>query len=123
MLWDNAGLTELQNLEKVPIPVDIHVARATLALGVVRGEYIGKLDNLFKCVRQAWFESVKGLRIGDREMIALDVDEPLWHLSKDGCRKRVSETGECPVNDTCEAREFCIDGRIRISKSEVELQT
>ena len=123
MLWDNAGLTKLQNLEKVPIPVDIHVARATLALGVVHGQFSGRLDDVFTFIRKAWFESVTGLKIGDRDMIALDVDEPLWHLSKDGCRKRDPETGECPVNGTCEAKEFCTDGGIRISKSEVQLQT
>jgi hypothetical protein len=123
MLWDNAGFTELQNLAKVPIPVDIHVARATLALGVVHGGYSGRLDELFKFVRQAWFESVTGLRVCDREMIALDVDEPLWHLSKHGCTKRNSETGRCSVRDTCEAREFCTNGRIGILKSKVELQT
>jgi len=123
MLWDNADLTELQNLAKVPIPVDIHVARATLALGVVRGSYNGRLEELFKCVRIAWFESMNGLRVGDRKMIALDVDEPLWHLSKHGCRKRDSETGLCDVRDTCEAREFCTNGRIEILKSQVELQT
>lgn len=123
MLWDNAGASKLQNLEKVPIPVDIHVARATLALGVVRGNYSGRLEDLFECVRNAWFESVTGLRVGDREMIALDVDEPLWHLSKDGCVKRDAETGRCSMRDTCEAREFCTNGRIGILKSRVELQT
>ncbi len=123
MLWDNAGLIDLQNLAKVPIPVDIHVARATLTLGVVRGIYSGRLEELFECVRRAWFESVIGLRVGDREMIALDVDEPLWHLSKDGCVKRDSETGRCALRDTCEANEFCTKGRIEILKSRVELQT
>lgn len=43
MLRDNAGLTQIRNLDKVPIPVDIHVARATLALGVVHGQYKGSL--------------------------------------------------------------------------------
>jgi len=60
MLRDNAGLIQIENmneipnsigirnLDKVPIPVDIHVARATLALGVVRGQYNGPTERLLK---------------------------------------------------------------------------
>lgn len=36
MLRDNVGIAQLENLENVPIPVDIHIARATLATGIVR---------------------------------------------------------------------------------------
>lgn len=123
MLRDNASITEIRNLDKVPIPVDIHVARATLALGVVRGQYKGRLDSLFETIRQAWFESVKGLTVENRPMIALDVDEPLWHLSRYGCTKRDKLTGECPVYKQCEAKEFCIKGRIAIKDNFVELNT
>jgi endonuclease III len=124
MLWDNADVAELQNLVNVPIPVDIHVARATLALGVVRGEYRGKLEELFKYVRDVWRDSMRGLRVEDREMIALDVDEPLWHLSKHGCVKRDAETGACLAQQACEVGEFCTEGRIKITKlREIDLQT
>ncbi len=123
MLRDNAGIAEIQNLDKVPIPVDIHVARATLALGVVHGEYEGHLDRIFEYIRQAWFESVKGSYIKDRPMIALDVDEPLWNLSRYGCTQRDNFSGECPVYEQCEAKEFCIKGRIAIQKNLVAINT
>jgi hypothetical protein len=123
MLRDNVGITLLKNLEKVPIPVDIHIARATLATGIVSGQYRGGLDNLFEHIRDAWFASVKGLSIQTREMIALDVDEPLWHLSKYGCTNRNKTTGTCPVIHKCEAREFCVKGRVSIDGSKVELDT
>jgi len=125
MLRDNVGITELKNLDKVPIPVDIHVARATLTTGVVKGQFKGKLDKLFEEIRKAWFESVKGLRIKDRPMIALDMDEPLWHLSKYGCSKnRDKITGYCAICNRCEAREFCIEGMVKIEKNNyVELST
>ena len=55
MLRDNVGIAQLRNLEKVPIPVDIHVARATLTTGVVRGSIEVKLDELFGDIRKAWF--------------------------------------------------------------------
>jgi endonuclease III len=116
MLRDNVGITQTQNLDKVPIPVDRHVARATLALGVVRGEYKGSLDRVFQIIRRAWSESVEGLSINGRPMIALDVDEPLWHLSKYGCSERDKVNGSCPLINVCEAKDFCIPGVINITK-------
>lgn len=123
MLRDNVGITQLRNLEKVPIPVDIHVARATLTTGVVRGSIEIRSNKMFEYIRKAWFESVKGLSVKNRPMIALDVDEPLWHLSKYGCSYRNKITGYCPVSNRCEAREFCIKGRIKIENSIVKLET
>ena len=123
MLRDNVGIAQLRNLEKVPIPVDIHVARATLTTGVVRGILEVRLDELFKYIRKAWFESVEGLSIKNRPMIALDVDEPLWHLSRYGCTKRNKTTGYCPYYTKCEARDFCIEGKVKIENGVVELET
>jgi len=123
MLRDNARITRLRDLDKVPIPVDIHVARATLATGVVRGEFKGSLDLIFDHVREAWFKSVDGLSVENRSMIALDVDEPLWHLSKYGCTERTSLKGDCSKSHTCEVRRFCVDGRIDIKNRYVELDT
>ncbi len=123
MLRDNVGITQLENLENVPIPVDIHIARATLATGIVRGQFRGRLDEVFEYIRKAWFESVKGLSIKNREMIALDVDEPLWHLSKYGCTNRDKTTGYCSLFNRCEAREFCTKGKVKIENGVVELET
>ncbi|OQB71649.1 MAG: hypothetical protein BWX89_01765 [candidate division TA06 bacterium ADurb.Bin131] len=123
MLRDNVGITQLENLENVPIPVDIHIARATLATGIVRGQFRGRLDKVFEYIREAWFESVKGLSIKNREMMALDVDEPLWHLSKYGCTNRDKTTGYCSLFNRCEAREFCTKGKVKIENSVVELET
>jgi len=105
------------------IPVDVHVARATLTTGVVRGSTKLGLDELFEYIRTAWFESVKELSLKNRSIIALDVDEPLWHLSKYGCSKRDKTTGYCPVFNKCEAREFCIKGTVKIENRIVELET
>ncbi|MEN6551321.1 MAG: hypothetical protein ABFC34_00380 [Methanobacterium sp.] len=122
MLRDNLKYSQLKNLDKVPIPVDRHVAKASLTTGVITGEYDGNLNELFKHVRTAWFESVKGLKIGKQDMIALDVDEPLWHLSKYGCTHR-DKNGKCSVFNQCEAKEFCIKGKISLNENEVILRT
>ena len=123
MMRDNVGVTGLKRLEEVPIPVDIHVARATVATGVVRGQFKGRLGELFENIREAWFKSLVGLNALNRAMIALDVDEPLWRLSKYGCTKRDKISGNCPAYYSCEAKEFCIKGNIRIEKSVVDLET
>lgn len=123
MLRDNIGITDLKNLSRVPIPVDRHVARATLTMGVVRGSFKLGLEELFGYIREAWFKSVQDLHVKDRPMIALDVDEPLWHLSKYGCFYRDKITGDCSVYSSCEARHFCIKGMLKIENDIVEVQT
>lgn len=123
MLRDNIGLTEIRNLDRVPIPVDIHVARATLALGIVKGSYQGNLEIIYESIRKAWFESVRGLEADGRPMIALDVDEPLWHLSRYGCTDRDKLSGKCPHYWRCEVKEFCTPGRLEVSSNQVIMVT
>jgi len=123
MLKDNGRIEDIRNLEQVPIPVDVHVARATLAIGVVRGHYSGLHSGVFPAIREAWKEGVAGLSTADGPMIALDVDEPLWHLSKFGCRKRDPVTGECPVMDACIMQGYCNGGGIHVNKSGITLNT
>lgn len=125
MLRDNVGISQLKNLHLIPIPVDIHIARATLALGVVRGKGIWTIKDLFEEIRKTWFDSVEGLQINSRSMISMDVDEPLWHLSRYGCTKRDKETGDCPVYSSCDAKDYCMKGKINIDvkSNMVELNT
>lgn len=116
MVHDNVGLTELRNLDQVPIPVDVHIARATFATGVVRGKFRGPLLEAFEVVRETWFRSVEGNEVYGRPMRALDVDEPLWHLSKYGCTHRDKSTGTCPHIEKCEASQFCTPGLLKLSQ-------
>jgi hypothetical protein len=124
MLRDNAGIDRLRNLDRVPIPVDIHVARASLALGVIRGDYHGPLTGIFPAIREVWAKGTAGCTHRGRPMIALDVDEPLWHLSRAGCTSRDIATGECPHRSKCEARAFCVPGVVDVSSGRlVRLET
>jgi hypothetical protein len=123
MLRDNVGESRLVGLDRVPIPVDVHVARATFALGVVRGQYSGPLEQAYEAVRKAWFAAVKGLAVHGRPMIALDVDEPLWHLSRSGCTSRDKLTGECPVIGRCEMKGLCVPGRVVVDSKHVGVNT
>jgi hypothetical protein len=124
MLRDNVGLTKLINLDKVPMPIDIHIARATMTTGVLRGHYRGDLTKLFPEIRLVWSDSIKGLSIKGRPMIVLDIDEPLWHLSKYGCSgNRNKQTGLCSVHNRCEAKDFCIQGKVSVENKLVEIDT
>lgn len=123
MLRDNVGIESLRKLDEVPIPVDIHVARATLAVGLVSGRFDDTLNEIFESVRGAWFSSVRGLTVQGRPMIALDVDEPLWHLSKYGCTYRDRETGICPKKRDCVVAAYCVLGKIRFEGSRVRIDT
>ncbi len=114
-LRSEAGLSDLRNLERVPIPVDQHIARASLALGVVRGSYSGSLAGIRPSIREAWTRGVDGLVHGDRPMVALDLEAPLRMLSRAGCVARNAENGYCPRRYRCEAAPFCQPGIIDIS--------
>jgi len=124
MLRDNIGITKIINLDKVPLPVDIHTARATLTTGVLRGQYTGNLEKIFPEIRSVWAESVKGLTVKGRPMIALDIDEPLWHLSKYGCSgNRDKMSGVCSAYSRCEAKDYCVKGKVRTEGPSVEICT
>jgi hypothetical protein len=121
MLKDNIGL-ELKNLDKIPIPVDTHVIRATLATGVIRGKFKTTRDKIIKYTQEVWFESFKKLQNEGIDLIPLNMDKPLWYLSKNGCHKRDKITGDCPYYSECIAKEFCVKGKIKISNI-VEVDT
>jgi hypothetical protein len=123
ILRDNAGVDCILNMEKIPIPVDVHVARATLALGIIKGKYQGSPDPIFAEIRKAWSSSTKSVFIDNRPVISLDIDEPLWHLSKHGCTDRNPQTGYCPKRVSCELREFCIPGKIDVSADMIFIDT
>jgi hypothetical protein len=107
MLKDTCLVSEIRGLDKAPIPVDVHVARATINTGVIRGSFEGRMEELYPKIRQGWFRCVEGLETGGRPMMAQDVDNPLWHLSKHGCTRRDKATGRCKMAGACPVRELC----------------
>lgn len=116
MLRDNAGIL-LNNLEKVPIPVDVHITRATLSLGIIRGRFEGTLDEFREVVANAWMEVTEQLRKSGKHIIPLDLDKPLWHLSRNGCSYRAEVHPEsCPKFEKCPFREYCSPGEIKIRR-------
>ena len=52
MLHDNVGI-RLKNLEKMPIPVDVHIARATFTTGCLKGVYTGSIADVSPKIDEA----------------------------------------------------------------------
>ncbi|RLI69998.1 hypothetical protein DRO97_11300 [Archaeoglobales archaeon] len=115
MLHDVVGI-DLKNLDKIPIPVDIHIARATFCIGGLRGKYEGNIQNVFHIIDEVWEEACKSL-----PYYRLQLDEPLWHLSKHGCTNRIDnyciKARECPVS------RYCVSGKIYVSANKIVIET
>ena len=107
-----------KNVEKLPIPVDVHVARATFTTGCITGKYTSKGINetVRKRVIELWEQALRGTGIAPIEMF-----RPLWLLSKYGCHYR--KNGERPKLNQCPAKEFCIEGKVVVTSSRVEIDT
>ncbi len=122
LLRDN-GNVEMSGLEDVDIPVDGHVLRATLCSGALVGSHEGSVTSIFKQVRQIWKDAVLSLTRPDgRPMVALDVDEALWTLSRLACSARGSgRLGPCPQK--CPAASGCVEGVIDIGNGRYKVDT
>jgi len=115
MINDVIGIN-LKNLDKIPIPVDIHIARATLCLGCLKGKYIGSIEDIFMEIDKVWKDACKSL-----PYYRLQLDEPLWHLSKYGCTNR--RDNYCINSMKCPVSQYCIPGKVYVSANRVEIDT
>lgn len=119
MLHDNVKM-DLSNLDKVPIPVDVHIARATFTTGCLAGKYKGTISDVKDKIDEAWKKTLESIR-HPRLVYRLQLDEPLWHLSKYGCRSRTKNF--CPKKGSCPVNNFCVGGLVNVSASGVEINT
>jgi len=103
MLSDYVGI-DLKNKDKVPIPVDVHIANASYHMGLIK-EYSGEVNAKTRKEVQAVWRTIASKIDGK---IALDFDEPLWVLSHDGCSK--SRGKACPLVkcNKCPVERYCI---------------
>lgn len=105
MLEDSWQGHHLEALEKLPVPVDIHIATATVMTGGVTGPFTGSFTELREAVVQVWFDSCAGTTY-----YPLQFDEALWHLSRRGCRK--TPTFPCHYRRLCPVARFCTAKRL-----------
>ncbi len=106
--------------EDLPIPVDIHIARATFATGILRGKYTGPLDSaLLQRIRDAWKSAC-----ATSDDVPILFDEPLWQLSRLGCTARHSAgSSDCPKRPGCPIGTSCPRGTIEVSTRGVRVNT
>ena len=108
MLEDSWQGHHFARLEKLPIPVDIHIGAATVMTGCLRGTTVGSFEEFREAVVQVWSQACQGTA-----HYPLQFDESLWHLSRRGCRNTPAfpcvHQGECPVGDFCTSTELKVN--------------
>jgi hypothetical protein len=112
------GLLEVKNAHLLPIPVDVHIARATFTTGCVTGVYSSKgiPETVRRRVSLVWSEGLKGSGV-----FPIDMFRGLWILSKRGCHYR--KNGERPKLAECPVARLCVDGKVNVTSSKVEVET
>lgn len=105
MLVDEWKGHPIYNINQIGLPVDIHTGAATVMLGGVHGSYQGDFASFRDAVQQVWREASEGT-----EHYPLQVDEPLWHLSRNSCRKMKSMP--CEYRHECDLAAFCTGTRL-----------
>ncbi|KPV61968.1 MAG: hypothetical protein AOA65_2136 [Candidatus Bathyarchaeota archaeon BA1] len=108
---------KMKNIDKVPIPVDVHIARATFATGCLTGNYKGNIYEVREVIDDVWRKACIGTKY-----YRLQFDFPLWNLSKYGCSYRTDNS--CIKRSACPISEFCVKGKILVSQNKgVEVNT
>lgn len=105
LLHDCCGV-ELRRLDEVPLPVDIHTAQATLQTGCVRAKVrSGRMADLREATQEVWKRALAG-----SGAYSLQMDQPLWLLSRRGCRR--AEGWPCSARRGCPAADLCAPERM-----------
>jgi len=105
---------KLKNLDKIPIPVDVNLSRATIKLGCVTGRFEGWVEDANNVIRDYWSEVCKG-----EKFYPLQLDQPLWLLGKHGCK--LSKRNYCPKEKECYFAAFCKEGVFEKSSDFVKI--
>lgn len=108
MLNDDVGV-DLKNIEQIPLPVDVHTARATFCLGCLTGRYTGSISQIWSRIDDVWRKACQ-----DSNYYRLQFDEPLWHLSRYGCTHRTDRG--CRMRLKCPAGQYCVSGEVFVSQ-------
>ena len=76
MINDNGGI-KLNNIEDIPLPIDVHTARMTLKI-IFNEDFDGNItEDLREKMQKAWKIILSGTPI-----YPLQIDEPLWLMGK-----------------------------------------
>lgn len=115
MMADEVGLL-IHDLDQVPIPVDVHIARATFACGGLVGSFAGTVGASASAVQDVWREGLRGT-----DLYPLRIDQPLWLQSREGCSHRRGDA--CPREAECVIADLCVSGTIRLEGDSLVVET
>ena len=76
--------------------------------GCITGAQKGSYKRLVEIVQKLWREASAGT-----EFYALQLDRPLWTLSRNGCRQ--TSTMPCEFKGACPVAEYCTGTRLTVS--------
>ncbi len=100
------------NFDKIPMPVNYHVIRATCFSGSVTGIANSIESDLTKLVAEYWFEMIKD-KDYDLDLNPIEFERYLWLLSKFGCSPG-RQGYNCNLKNECPIGDFCSKGEIKI---------
>jgi len=100
---------ELKNLEPLPIPMDVHVRRATITTGCLVGKFYSTDCELDGDAKGAWSEACEDLRRKKKShQTAFELDEVLFKLSSNGC-SHMRPNEKCPEREECKLYpKYCV---------------
>lgn len=110
LLREEAGIQEITNLNKLSLITDIHIVRASIALGLIYGSYSGQITIISQKVRELWEQAIGDARYDGREMSTFELSEILRNLSKNGCVQKDGKRIICPQYEQCPFNSYCITG-------------
>lgn len=111
------------DLNKTPFPVDIHIVRATIALGLLYGKYSGQLGPVSQKIQDIWFSGIDGDEYKGVQYSAFDIPDYLRSLSKNGCMLKDGKRSQCPRYHECPMQKFCIQGIFSIENNALMIDT
>jgi hypothetical protein len=122
LLHDYVGI-DFKNLDKIPIPIDTHVVRATFTTGCLTGRYIGTISDIAPKIDEAWKKVLE--LVNHRELkYRLQLDGPLLHLSRFGCKFRAGNSCPDAKKNVCPVKNYCVGGIVHVSSSRrIEVDT
>jgi hypothetical protein len=123
ILRDSADYELFCELDKIPIKVDLHIARATVALGLISGKYSGQFPVISHKICDLWMNALNESTCDEKIITSLDISGPLRLLSKIGCMKKDGKRNVCPKFQDCPLKNYCVKGLFSLDISNVIIDT
>lgn len=122
MIRNSGGYDGFSGFEKIPMLTDIHVTRASIALGVVHGRYSGQISPISQKVYDTWKEAEAASDSNTSPGLYM-LSDFLRNLSKNGCILRDGKRHQCPLLSECPMKEYCVPGIYAIENKGILMDT